>query len=335
MSWGLLLVFALLSQTAAVWALFSPYPQAMQLGLFVVAHLVASLLLSALLLMVMPHRFARRRTWVLLFFVSVAFFIPVLGGLGLIVDMVYFRMTRKAIKRPEFHSLKIPPFLEEGSHIAQGMGEGGAWSRLRTVDLPRPQRLKALLAVSTTGGRKVNRLLRLATGDTDDEIRLLAFNLFDRQEKVVTQAISQNLGELKKVRGSAQRAELCRSLALSYWEMVYNDLAQAELQNFFVEQSLNYASQACELGGDDPAMALLIGRIHLLRGQTDQAEAMILKAQSLGALPARVLPYLAEIAYTRRDFKALTDYLQQETSLKHKPGIGPVAQFWGVASWQK
>lgn len=335
MSWSHLLVYALVSQVAAVLALFSPYPPEMQLGLFVAAHLLASLLLSVLLLTVMPHRFVRRRSWVLLLFFSVSFFIPVLGGVGLIGDMIYFRMTRKAANRPEFHSLKLPPFLQEGSLVAQGMGEGGAWSRLRTLDLPRPQRLKALLAVSAVGGRKINRLLRLATGDTDDEIRLLAFNLFDRQEKVISEAISQNLGELKKATAPAQRAEICRSLALSYWEMVYNDLAQTELENFFVDQSLSFAQQACELGEDEPAMSLLIGRIYLLRGQVEKAEEMIQKALTHGALPARTLPYLAEIAYARRDFQALGDYLRQEPSLRHKPGIGPVAQFWGVSSWQE
>ncbi|MCP3176797.1 MAG: tetratricopeptide repeat protein [Desulfuromonadales bacterium] len=335
MSWSHLLLYALLSQAAAVLALFSPYPPEIQLWLFVAAHLIASLLLSALLLAVMPHRFVRRRSWVLLLFFTISFFIPVLGGLGLVGDMIYFRVTRKAANRPEYHSLKLPPFLQEGSLIAQGMGEGGAWSRLRTLDLPRPQRLKALLAVSAVGGRKINQLLRLATGDTDDEIRLLAFNLFDRQEKVISQTISDNLGKLRTATNPLQKAEVCRTLALSYWEMVYNDLAQAELQNFFVEQSLQYARQACELGGEEPAMSLLIGRIYLRRGQVEEAEKMIRKALALGALPARTLPYLAEIAYSRRDFQALSEYLRQEPSLRHKPGIGPVAQFWGDSSWQE
>lgn len=335
MSWLKLLFYGTMSEQSAVLALFSPHPPSLQLLLFLAGHALSSTLTALLVAVTLPRRFSSRRRWLLLLVGSLCFFIPVLGTIGMLAAMITFRLTRHRSKRPEFHSLKLPPFMEEGARMTPGMGEGGAWSRLRTASLPRPQRLKALLAVGSSGGRTVNLLLRLATGDSDDEIRLLAFNLFDRQERVISHSISLGLEALKDAVDPYQRAEICRSLALSHWEMVYNGLAQAELQDFFVDQALYYATEARDLGGNDPVLALLMGRIYLMRHQIEQAEQSVVEAQALGALPSRVVPYLAELAYLRHDFAALKQYVALDPSLRHKPGIGPVAQFWGGRAWQQ
>lgn len=335
MAWPKLFIYSLASEHAALLALLSHYPPAVQLGLFFAGHGLASLLFAMLLTVAMPRRFTGRRRWLLALFGSVCFFIPVLGGLGSVIAMIFFRISRYKPKHAEFHSLKLPPFMEEGSRVASGMGEGGAWSRLRTVHLPKSDRLKALLAVGSSGGRTINRLLRLATGDTDDEIRLLAFNLFDRQERVISSSISSKLEALKETTDPHQRVELYRSLALLHWEMVYNGLAQAELQDFFVEQALRYAREAQALGGSDAVLSLLLGRIYLMRHQIAEAEEAVVEAQQLGAPPARVVPYLAEFAFIRRDFATLKQLVNLDPSLRHKPGIGPVAQFWGGEAWER
>ncbi|MBV5350495.1 hypothetical protein JZU71_05085, partial [bacterium] len=72
------------------------------------------------------------------------------------------------------------------------------WSRLRTVGVPHELRLKALLAVGSGSGLNTSRFLQEATGDSDDEIRLLAFNLCERQEQKIQQSISAALEELKQ-----------------------------------------------------------------------------------------------------------------------------------------
>lgn len=334
MGWLKLLIYSLLSEQSAVLALLAGSGDGQRFGLFLLGHVLAAGLSALLVTITMPRRYASRKRWLLVLFGSVAFFIPVLGCLGMIAAMIFFRITRHRARRAEYHSLALPSFSDEGAQIAPGMGEGGAWSRLRTVGLPRMQRLKALLAVGSGGGRTANRLLRLATGDSDDEIRLLAFNLFDRQERVISQGISHNLEALKQASDDGQRAEILRALALSHWEMVFNGLAQSELQDFFVEQSLSYAQQARSLGGDDPVLALLVGRVYLMRHQYDRAEEAVMAAQALGALPSRVIPYLAELSYRKHDIDALRNYLALDTSLRHKPGIGPVAQFWGGRLWQ-
>ena len=323
-----LLILGLLGENSAILALFSPYPIWSKLLLFLSGHLIAACCLAVLLRLALP-RHADTKMWgSLALFFSFAFFIPVFGCIGMLGALIYFRFFLRFDNRTEFFSVPLPPFMQEAGGPAPGMGEGGAWSRLRTATLPRAARLKALLAVGAGGGQNASRLLQLATSDSDDEIRLLAFNLADRREKVISKAISQSLTDLRDCEEPARQAVLCRKLAFSYWELVFNDLAQKDLAGFYVNQALNYARQACQLTGNDPTLLVLTGRLHLWLGELDEAEAAISSALAHGAHRDRVIPYLAELAYRRKDFASLRNYFNNDPLLRHKPGIGPVAQFW-------
>ena len=218
--------------------------------------------------------------------------------------------------------------MEEGSALAAGMGEGGAWTRLRTAELPRLQRLKALLAVGSSAGQNASSFLRQATGDGDDEIRLLAFNLAERQEQKISRAITAALEGLKTASSPMERASYCRSLAFSYWEMVYNANSKDELTAFYVSRSLEYAEMAVQEGGSEASTSLLLGRIHLLKGEVAKAEEYVHEALQLGVAPSRAVPYQAELAFMKRDFNSVRRCLSSDKSMRYKPGIGSVVQYW-------
>lgn len=263
-------------------------------------------------------------------FFCFSFFIPLFGAVAILITMVYFIKFQYLGERDEFSSVPLPPFLQEATGMPAGMGEGGAWTRLRTTGLPRDERLKALMAVGTGSGFNTSSFLQLATGDTDDEIRLLAFNLCERNEQKINQAITAALKGLKTASNSAERADFCRTLAFSYWELVYNSLSQDELRTFFIEQSFRYVRQALELGGDDPSLSILLGKIHLKRHENDKADEAIRNALKKGASLSHVIPYLAELAFLKRDFASVKSLLARDSTLRLKPGIGPVAQFWRI-----
>jgi polysaccharide biosynthesis protein PelE len=323
-----LLIYGLLGEQSALLALFSLHPVWAQLMLFLTGHVIASATFSLLLAGALPRRYEVNRWGALALFFCFTFFIPVFGALGMLAILTYFRFFQRQVTRTEFFSAAMPPFMHEAGGPAPGMGEGGAWSRLRTVGLPRASRLKALLAVGSGSGLNASRLLQLATSDNDDEIRLLAFNLYDRREKVISAAISAALKELRSTDVPAVQASLCRTLAFAYWEVLYNGMEKNELALFFAEQSISYANRALELGGYDAGLQVLLGRIYLWKGELERAETFIQTALEQGAHRDRVIPYLAEFAYRRRDFRALRSYFRSDPLLRYKPGIGPVASFW-------
>ncbi|MDD2499674.1 MAG: hypothetical protein PHN92_02515 [Geobacter sp.] len=324
-----LLLYGLASEQSALLVIFGAQPVWQRLLLFFCSHLLASVLFSLLLTATFPKRFIAARRGLLGLFFCFNFFVPVLGAVGTLLVLLYFRKYLDSEERIEFSNVTLPPFLAESSEMASGMGEGGAWSRLRSVGLPRAQRLKALLAVGSGGGNNTSRFLQLATADNDDEIRLLAFNLCERQEQKIQQSISTALEELKLADTTASQVSLCRNLAFSYWEMVYSTMAQDELRDFFVEQATRYANQAHQLGDKDPILATLMVRIYLQKHQYQQAEEAVHEALALGADLAKVVPYQAELAFYKRDFSAIRALLGSDATVRFRPYIGPVAQFWG------
>jgi hypothetical protein len=324
-----LLIYGCVSEQAALLALFGPEPLVQRTVLFIVGHLIASALLALLLTNSFSKRFNAPQAGLYAFFFSFNFFVPALGAVGTLLTLFYFIRFLNNTVRTEFFSVPLPPFQVESAAMPIGMGEGGAWSRLRTVRLPRAHRMKALLAVGSSDGGNVSRFLQLATGDNDDEIRMLAFNLCGRQERSIQLVISTALERLKDADISAGRADLCRTLAFAYWEMVYNSLAQDKLQDFYMEQAVRYVRQALETGENSADLAVLMIRIHLKKRDVTQAERALEEAIALGVDRFRILPYQAEIAFHLRDYSTIKRLVEQSPMVKYRPSIGPVAQFWG------
>jgi len=326
-----LLMYAFFSEQSALLAVFSSHPVWQRAVLFFTGHFISSILFSMLVTAALPRRFTGSRPWLLAFFFCFNFFIPALGAVGTLTVLLYFLRFYEKKVRPEFFHAPLPPFMSEAADPGAGMGEGGAWSRLRAGNLPREQRLKALLAVGAVGGGNAGNFLQQATADHDDEIRLLAFNLCERQEQTIQKVIASQLAELETADTPERKGILCQGLAFSYWEMIYRSLVQQDLRDFFMEKAAYYSDQALLHGSGSSELRLLICRISLYRGDLEKARESIQAAVDAGADSARALPYQAELAFYSRDLKEVRRLLAQEKALRLKPGIGPVARFWSIA----
>jgi polysaccharide biosynthesis protein PelE len=322
------LLLTLLSELVGIGALFLPSAGRPLLLVAFLIHLAGSLCFALTLPVTLPPGYLDRKSQGLLFF-SFIFFIPLFGILGMILILLYFSKAGKKRVRPEFFSIPRLPFTAVEGVKPVTMGEGGAWSRLRDESISRQVKIEALMAAGVVPGQQGSRLLRMATGDSDDEIRLVAFNIFDRREKNISASISQMLQELKNTDEDSRRGVICGRLAFSYWEFIYNELVRDELKDFCLEQALYYARLTEELSKPSHPIAMLIGRILLIRGDVDGAERAIERALAMGAAPSKGVPFQAEILYRKRDFAALKRLLSSHPSLRYKPGIGAVVSFWG------
>lgn len=323
-------LYALLSELASLGALFLPGAGWAVFTAAFIVHLLASLCFALTLPVTLPPGYLDRRRQGLMFF-SFIFFMPLLGILGMILILIYFRVAGKKRVRPEFFIIpRLPSAAVKGVKPVT-MGEGGAWSRLRDESLSRQVKINALMAAGAVPGQQGSRLLQMATGDSDDEIRLVAFNIFDKREKNISAAISHMLRELKDTGDDREKGVICGRLAFSYWEFIYNELVRDELREFCLDQALHYARMNEELKGPNHSIALLTGRVLLLRGDTDGAAQAFEKALALGAAPGKGVPFQAELLYLKRDFAALKRLLSSHPPLRHKPGIGAVVSFWGGA----
>jgi hypothetical protein len=76
-------------------------------------------------------------------------------------------------------------------------------------------------------------------------------------------------------------------------------------------------------------LVFLQGRILLELGDADGAEKAMLRAMDLGQPKTSALPYLAEIAFGRRDFTQVSQLMQQLSSLNLASRTRAVEDFWG------
>lgn len=317
-------------ENSAIGLLFLHLSAQAQMLLFTALHGSASVLAALLTWRLMPRAYRQPKAWVLVLLTSFSLFIPVLGLLGMLTGAVLLLRHQKRRENAGFRSVGIPTFTPENQPTLSQFGEGGVRARLLAAGAPTSGRLKALLAMGASGSRNANEIFRMVLGDNDDEVRLLAFGLLDAREREINRHIHGALQQLKAEPDATEQARLRRQLAFSYWELVYQELAQDELMRYTLEQSLRYAQEAVAVLADDAGLWILLGRIQFRQGNTDAAEEAFTRALALGGPGSRILPYLAELAFATRDFRQLRALLKRDPAFLDIPTLGPVARFWST-----
>jgi Flp pilus assembly protein TadD len=128
---------------------------------------------------------------------------------------------------------------------------------------------------------------------------------------------------------SEQRYDCLRHLAELNWELVYASLAQGELRRHILGQARHYADTALAIEvPHDSGLVFLKGRILLEQGEIGAAEAAINQAIALGQSITSALPYLAEMAFLRRDFVAVKQLMQQVSKLNLASRTRAIEDFW-------
>jgi Flp pilus assembly protein TadD len=92
----------------------------------------------------------------------------------------------------------------------------------------------------------------------------------------------------------------------------------------FLEQALQ------EEQGADAGPHLLRGRLLQELGRNDEAESAYRQSAQQGLPAPRVLPYLAELAFARRDFDEVTRLLGELRAYPDQPRLQPVLRLWGL-----
>ena len=193
------------------------------------------------------------------------------------------------------------------------------------------ERTKALFTLGKTQLAQMNRHIYKLLPDTSDEIRLLAFNILDEEEGVITRKIEGIYAELKQpIYTVGAKAKLYKSLGLLYWELIYGDLVLQELEPTILAKALNYTKLAEHDLTADADLKALLGKIYQRLGQYKEAEVAFTQALDLNIPAAQVLPYLAEIKYKLKDYSAMMYYLNLSQTLNDVQGIAQIKKLWNM-----
>ena len=330
---SLLSGLVLLSQGLAAYTFWTAVSQNEEIRVFFSVHGFASLLAAVWLWRWLPDQYQRPRGWGIGFLASFCFMLPFLGILGLLISLVLATRFPKVNDSLPFRSISLPR-LESSGPIRLDFRLGDILDRLKVPDLANTERMKALLGVQNLPPRQANRFLREALLDPVDDIRLIAYGLLYQREKGLTATIEGTLEQLYQChdnqgdQDSQLRPSLLSQLAYLYWEQISQELVQGDMLQYAQEKATTYANDALTLNPNEGGLWLVLGQLYTRSDQPEAARSAFQQAIEHG-LPARqVTPYLADLAYRKRDFFEVQHLLHTLPTLIYDAALAPVVEFW-------
>lgn len=280
-------------------------------------HLVLSFLLARIICLSLPKKYPYRRLLTGLV-TGLLYFIPILGFLSVVAMLLYWKTLHVSARPVWIKPLEKPIIEVRAQNGTSAFGMGGAYERLVRPNISEAQRTMALLAISSIDNTVSNRLLQKNLESTLDEVRLLSFSILDTKERKITEEIAR----LKKY------PEKIKELGLAYWELIYTGLVGGRYREQIINRCLECFSKALELRNNDPQMLMALGRIYLIKRQLGMANDYFCQAIANGYDMAKVSPYLAELAYLRRDFSSVRGHMKMCRELDCVPKMAAIVRLW-------
>lgn len=297
-------------------------------GWVLLMHVSVSLVAAWATYFLLPFRFRQPRLAVMTLMFCFAFVAPAIGAVGLLL------ITRLNLQKPlEETRLAVPqavdlPLYDVQTKETNRSGQGAIRSRLSEA-VPSDLRMQSLLTLQAVPNRVSNPILEDLLGDSTDDVRLVAFGMLDAEEKKISKEIRFETERLGRNLPPEQRYDALTHLAELNWELVYACLAQGELRQHILAQARTHVDAALAMG-ITPASGLVFlqARILMEQGETADAERAIHRAMELGQPKTSALPYLAEIAFRRREFVQVKTIMEKLSMLNLASQTRAVEDFW-------
>lgn len=328
-----LAIYAVLLETSA-WSGSLMYGNGGDLVLlwYLGVHLGASILLALFAAPLFRTQNKKQRLALVVLSAGFCYAIPIGGFVGMLLGIVMLRSDRKRQVAEPFESLQLPEFDPHQQQLAV-FRQTGLRSFLNNNAVPMASRLGAMVALQHISGRVASPLLREVLSDPSEDIRLLAYGMLDNQEKRINKSIDEELKHLAKHQAAQNNLYFAAAQRLSdyYWELVYQELAQGDLRNYAIQESLRYCELVLAHAQDNAALNLRRGRLLHELGRNDEARQAYLISLALGLPAVRVLPYLAELNFGSHHFEEIAFIVEELASWSSLPRLRPLIDYWRPA----
>jgi cytochrome c-type biogenesis protein CcmH/NrfG len=119
------------------------------------------------------------------------------------------------------------------------------------------------------------------------------------------------------------------NLAETHWELAYLGLTDGSVRTHALETARTHAENAARLAPEAAPIRFMLGRIQLTLGDVVPASASFTRAINLGYPRRRVLPYLAECAYRRKELDVVPDLMREvAASPQDNAYLAHVTEMW-------
>lgn len=267
----------------------------------------------------------------------VSFTVPIAGAAGCLVAIFALHRYRNQDPYSRFPSVSLPEYDQHQSN-SNSRRPPGLKTFLSNQSVPTAARMRAMVALSNVSGRLASPMLRTALSDSNDDLRLLAYSMLDNKEQQISQAIhdaQQSLERANQAEGISplgpQGLQAAWTLSDLYWEMIYQGVAQSDVRDHAISQSLHYCLMVLQEQSDNSLLTLRKGRLMQLRHDYGQAQHAYETALKQGLPAARVIPYLAEIHFLQHNYAEAQSLMQTLDSAQAPSRLRPSMQYWSAA----
>lgn len=171
-------------------------------------------------------------------------------------------------------------------------------------------------------------VFREAVTHSDERIRLTAYQILDRKVSDLNLEI-QRLEAATSDNGSKEQAVTWLQIANNYWELLTLEQGDAVARKQLLNKAVDAAKKSVELNPDNRNACLVLGRVCLSNRQFEDAERALGRALVLGMPGDKVVPYLAEVAFGKREFKKVRLLLDTlDDAFKQYPPLKQVVEYW-------
>ncbi len=300
---------------------------------FLALHAAASALIAVAIGLIFPPAYRRPRRWVWATLFGLNFFVPVIGLFVSFVGVIAGTLFPQLLKPKVFNRVAAPEFTATRDYDLTRLRGGAVRARLREQSVPSKARVEALLAIGSAATPASGAVLREMLADPADDMRLLAYGLLDRREKSISEQLVRERSVLAAAEDIGDRDTARRvhhRIGQLYWELVYQDLVQGDMQRYALEQALIHTEQALDGTAADGARWLLIGRIRLKRGELREARTALAAALEHGMPRRNVLPYLAEVRFLERRYADVRKLMYELGAQPASEQLSALQQFWAA-----
>ena len=301
------------------------------LGTFYVIHGLISLVAAVIATYFLKKKFKDQTFFVILFFLM---FNIVLVGVGYVLTagiVYYLRSVQYETTLKNVNYINMIEFENEFQEINRIFGEASFDTLLSNDTTKTALPMKALVSLSENITKKNMILIKNSLSHKNDEVRLYSFAIIDKIERDINGKIHSKIQELQQSNNHALNLQLAEELSFLYWDLAYYKLSDKDLQKYILEEVKKYASMVLDSYPKHEKINILLGKVYLKEGEYDKAEVCFKELVSQKGETDYIIPYLAEIYFTKKDFtslKKLKSFLNNVESFDMNEKLSSVIKQW-------
>jgi len=296
--------------------------------IFYMYYSVFSLVIALISLYFLKSKFITSKVKIVLFISMFNIILPIIGSF-LTAWIVYYLLHIKyeeTLDHVEY--INMIDFENMFPLVNRILPEGGIKNLMLDERSDTSLRMKALVSLANNASRNELKLIKKCLSDKNDEIRLYSFAIIDKEERLINTKIHTQLEKLNEVVSSDEKLKAAEELVCLYWDMIYLELSDKALTYFIAEEIKRYGKIVLDIEPENIKVHVALGKMYLYNKNFSKAEKHFKIATEKGVNTDFNIPYLAEIYYNKRDFKAVKSLLERGQKLNLNFMLHPVVEQW-------